>query len=77
MRPGSFGELLKHFRIAAALSQEALAVRRPRTRKCSSPETLLLPIADAMANVVCDENFAHIKRCEDAGALEKTEEPRD
>ena len=39
-------------------------LRRMRMRKWSSPETLLLPIAVALADVVCDENFAHVKRCE-------------
>ncbi len=40
---------------------------RIRTRNWSSPEALLLPIADALASVVCDENFANIKSCEGQG----------
>lgn len=41
-------------------------LRLTRMRKWSSPETLLLPIAIAMADVVCDEDFAHVKKCEGA-----------
>ena len=29
-----------------------------------SPESLLLPIGEAMARCVCDEDFAHIRACE-------------
>ncbi len=38
---------------------ELCAVRRWR-----SPESLLLPIADALAKFVCDEDFARVKACE-------------
>lgn len=33
-------------------------------RRWNSPEALLLPIAQAMARLVCDEDFAHVKACE-------------
>jgi predicted RNA-binding Zn ribbon-like protein len=33
-------------------------------RRWRSPESLLLPIAQEMANVICQEDFAHIKACE-------------
>jgi predicted RNA-binding Zn ribbon-like protein len=33
-------------------------------RPWRSPESLLLPIGEALAECVCDENFAHIKACE-------------
>lgn len=33
-------------------------------RRWPSPEALLLPIAEALAAIVCDENFANIKQCE-------------
>ncbi len=36
---------------------------RPQ-RRWRSPDALLLPIAKAIANVVCTEDFAHIKACE-------------
>jgi predicted RNA-binding Zn ribbon-like protein len=38
---------------------ELCAIRRWR-----SPESLLLPIAEAMAKFVCEEDFAAVKACE-------------
>ena len=35
-----------------------------RSRRWSSPESLLAPIAEAMAGLVCDEDFSHVKACE-------------
>jgi predicted RNA-binding Zn ribbon-like protein len=40
------------------------ALRLVRERQWDSPETLLLPIAAAIADVICDEDFANIKACE-------------
>jgi predicted RNA-binding Zn ribbon-like protein len=34
------------------------------TRHWRSPESLLLPIAQALAKFVCEENFANVKACE-------------
>ena len=33
-------------------------------RRWRSPEALLLPIGEAMAKFVCEENFEHVKACE-------------
>jgi predicted RNA-binding Zn ribbon-like protein len=33
-------------------------------RRWKSPESLLLPIAEAMAKLVCDEDFTYVKACE-------------
>ncbi|HEY2023646.1 CGNR zinc finger domain-containing protein [Paraburkholderia sp.] len=33
-------------------------------RRWTSPESLLLPIAEAMAKLVCDEDFTYVKACE-------------
>lgn len=33
-------------------------------RRWRSPESLLLPIGEALAKFVCDEDFAHVKACE-------------
>lgn len=33
-------------------------------RRWNSPDTLLLPIAQAMAELICDQDFTHIKSCE-------------
>ena len=35
-------------------------------RRWRSPEALLLPIGEAMANFVCEENFEDVKACEGA-----------
>jgi predicted RNA-binding Zn ribbon-like protein len=34
------------------------------TRRWRSPESLLLPIGEALAELVCDEDFADVKACE-------------
>jgi predicted RNA-binding Zn ribbon-like protein len=36
-------------------------------RRWGSPESLLLPIGEALAKFVCDENFADVKACEGRG----------
>ncbi|RKR31738.1 ABATE domain-containing protein [Paraburkholderia sp. BL17N1] len=33
-------------------------------RRWQSPESLLMPIAEALAKFVCDEDFTHVKACE-------------
>ena len=33
-------------------------------RRCRSPESLLLPIGEALAKFVCEEDFADVKACE-------------
>jgi hypothetical protein len=33
-------------------------------RRWKSAESLLMPIAEAMARLVCDEDFTHVKACE-------------
>jgi Putative stress-induced transcription regulator/CGNR zinc finger len=35
-----------------------------RQRRWRSPDALLLPIARAMADLVCDDDFTHVKACE-------------
>lgn len=35
-----------------------------RTRRWRSPESLLLPVGEAMAKFVCEEDFADVKACE-------------
>jgi predicted RNA-binding Zn ribbon-like protein len=37
------------------------------TRRWKSPEALLLPIGEALARLVADEDFAHVKACEGPG----------
>jgi predicted RNA-binding Zn ribbon-like protein len=38
-----------------------------RMRRWQSPESLLLPIGEALAKLVCEEDFANIKTCEGHG----------
>jgi hypothetical protein len=33
-------------------------------RRWRSPESLLLPVGEALAKFVCEEDFAHVKACE-------------
>lgn len=33
-------------------------------RRWRSPDSLLLPVAEAMARLVCEEDFTHVKACE-------------
>ena len=35
-----------------------------RSRRWTSPESLLLPIGEIFAKVVCEEDFTHVKACE-------------
>jgi predicted RNA-binding Zn ribbon-like protein len=42
----------------------SVPLRLERQRRWHSPESLLLPIANAIADVVCNENFAQIKACQ-------------
>ncbi|NID16511.1 CGNR zinc finger domain-containing protein [Luteibacter yeojuensis] len=40
------------------------SLRFVRTRRWTSPESLLQPIGEAMAKLVAEEDFTHIKACE-------------
>jgi predicted RNA-binding Zn ribbon-like protein len=40
--------------------------RLQRTRRWRTPEALLLPIGEALAQLICDEDFAQVKACEGA-----------
>jgi predicted RNA-binding Zn ribbon-like protein len=61
-------ELLKrderYGEIAAAPSGESTVFTLAQVRRWNSPEALLLPIAEAMARLVCDEDFSYVKACE-------------
>ena len=51
-------------RIVAHEHGGTLALNFERTRRWASPESLLLPIGDILAKLVCEENFSHVKACE-------------
>ena len=49
---------------ANALGYKALELQT--MRRWRSPESLLLPIGEALAKFVCEEDFSHVKACEGA-----------
>ncbi len=48
----------------AAAAHDGAVFERRATRRWRSPASLLLPIADALADVVCAADFAQVKHCE-------------
>jgi predicted RNA-binding Zn ribbon-like protein len=54
----------RHEAIVAAGEAASPALALRAFRRWSSPEALLLPIAEAMARTVCEEDFTHVKACE-------------
>jgi predicted RNA-binding Zn ribbon-like protein len=53
--------------ISLGLNDESSTFRLVKSRRWASPETLLIPIAESLARLVCDEDFAHVKACEGQG----------
>jgi predicted RNA-binding Zn ribbon-like protein len=51
-------------RIMAGDHGGAGALELRMMRRWRSPESLLLPIGEALAKFVCDEDFSHVKACE-------------
>jgi predicted RNA-binding Zn ribbon-like protein len=51
-------------RIVLQKEGEAQSLTLQVLRRWRSPEALLLPIAEALARLVCTEDFLHIKACE-------------
>ena len=43
------------------------ALRLQQRRRWQNPEALLLPIAESMADLVCERDFALVRKCEGAG----------
>lgn len=58
----AFSKIVAHRRKDGEDGHEGFALER--TRRWRSAETLLLPIGEAMARVVCEESFSDIKACE-------------
>jgi predicted RNA-binding Zn ribbon-like protein len=50
--------------VAAAPGATLLTLEH--SRRWASPESLLLPIGESLAKLVCEEDFAHVKACEGA-----------
>jgi predicted RNA-binding Zn ribbon-like protein len=57
-RDERFGE------IVADATGGSAAFELRANRRWKSAESLLMPIADALARLVCDEDFTHVKACE-------------
>jgi predicted RNA-binding Zn ribbon-like protein len=61
-------ELLKrderYGEVVAGRPGEPSMFRLVDKRRWSSAETLLLPIAEAMARLICEEDFSYVKACE-------------
>lgn len=54
----------RYSEIVAQPSEATPAFTLVAKRRWHSPEALLLPIAEAMARLICDEDFSHVKACE-------------
>lgn len=52
--------------IVAAAHGDTRVFTLAQQRRWNSSDALLLPIAEALARLVCDEDFAHVKACEGA-----------
>jgi len=50
--------------VVAEPSGESTVFTLAQKRRWNSSDALLLPIAEAMARLVCDEDFSHVKACE-------------
>jgi len=50
--------------VVAEPSGESTVFALAQKRRWNSSDALLLPIAEAMARLVCDEDFSHVKACE-------------
>lgn len=50
--------------VTAVAGGQRPAIALQPTRRWRSPESLLLPIGQALARFVCDEDFAQVKACE-------------
>ena len=50
--------------IVAASSGALPALTLAQRHRWNSPDALLMPIAEAMARLVCEEDFSHVKACE-------------
>ncbi|RZF28749.1 hypothetical protein EVC45_16345 [Paraburkholderia sp. UYCP14C] len=51
-------------RYGALVPGEDAAFELRERRRWKSPESLLMPIAEALARLVCDEDFTQVKACE-------------
>jgi predicted RNA-binding Zn ribbon-like protein len=71
IRDEEFGQIIARNTSRNGKSKQGTHGDRPvsglvwrRQRRWRSPDALLLPIARAMADLVCDDDFTHVKACE-------------
>jgi predicted RNA-binding Zn ribbon-like protein len=57
-RDEGFGRILAHEH------EGTLALSLEQARRWTSPESLLLPIGEILARLVCEEDFSYVKACE-------------
>jgi predicted RNA-binding Zn ribbon-like protein len=50
--------------VISGAGDESAAFRLLKSRRWASPEALLLPIAESLAHLVCEEDFSFVKACE-------------
>lgn len=68
--PGALAELdplnrlLERDEAFARIELDLGSLRLGGARRWRTPESLLLPIGEALAHLVCDEDFTHVKACE-------------
>jgi predicted RNA-binding Zn ribbon-like protein len=60
-RDQAYGQIVKSER---GQDPAGMALAWRSLRRWQTPDTLLLPIANSMAELVCNEDFSHIKGCE-------------
>jgi predicted RNA-binding Zn ribbon-like protein len=63
---GPLNTLLEHGETFSriALRRDGARLELQTARRWRSPESLLLPIAEALARCICDEDFSNIRACE-------------
>jgi predicted RNA-binding Zn ribbon-like protein len=64
-RDREYGQIVKRASAGAHAARTGLAWRAQR--QWQTPDTLLLPVARAMAELICNEDFAHVSGCEGTG----------
>ncbi len=63
-RDEAFQQLEIAPRVAGAMPGRHGALRQQSHRRWSRPDTLLLPVAQAMADLVCEKDIALVRKCE-------------
>jgi predicted RNA-binding Zn ribbon-like protein len=65
-RDEAFQQIEAAQRVDAAMAGDHGALRQQSHRRWSRPDTLLLPVAQAIADLVCEKDFALVRKCENS-----------